>query len=204
MCGSRTAKRITTNLAKGGKKTKKITHLFLQFIEIGFCTFGGGWSIVAQMQKRFADEAKMISNEELLDIISIGRSMPGLMVGNIAVFFGYHIAGILGALACVFGMAIPPFVILSAVTYLYTSIEQMTIVVAAMQGVRAAVVPIIICAVLHLMKTAYDYPFCYVVSVATIVLYLLFHMSCFLLVLLGVAAGFMVCKCCNSADGVTK
>lgn len=183
------------------KRFKTILHLFLQFIKIGFFTFGGGWSIVAQMQKTFSDEEKlMISNEELLDIISIGRSMPGLMVGNITVLFGYHVAGFLGALTCVFGMAIPPFTILSVVTYLYSSIKEMDYVVAAMQGVRAAVVPIIISAVLRLMKTAYGYPICYAISIVTIALYLLFHMSCFLLVVLGVFAGFVICKS-HKGDG---
>lgn len=186
------------------KRFKTILHLFLQFLKIGFCTFGGGWSIVAQMQKTFSDKEKMISNEELLDIISIGRSMPGLMVGNITALFGYHVAGFLGALTCVFGMAIPPFIILSVVTYLYSDIEEMGVVVAAMHGVRAAVVPIIVSAVLRLMKTAYGYPVCYAISIVTIALYLLFHMSCFLLVVLGVFAGFVICKSHKSDGEVAK
>ncbi len=66
------------------KTWKKALILFGQFFQFGCFTFGGGWSIVAQMQKLYVEKEKTITSQELLDITSVGRSLPGTMIGNVA------------------------------------------------------------------------------------------------------------------------
>ena len=66
------------------------SDVFLYFFRISWFTFGGGWSIVAQMQKDFVDDHPIMTAEELLDIVSVGRSLPGTMIGNVAYLFGYR------------------------------------------------------------------------------------------------------------------
>ena len=39
--------------------------LFLFFFKIGFYTFGGGWSIVAQIQKEYVERQQWITEEDL-------------------------------------------------------------------------------------------------------------------------------------------
>ena len=48
--------------------------LFWQFFKFGCYTFGGGWPIVAQMQKEYVQKRGWLTEEELLDITSVGRS----------------------------------------------------------------------------------------------------------------------------------
>ena len=45
-------------------------------LKIGLFTFGGGWSIVAQIQKEFVEIRGWLTKEELLDIVTIARSFP--------------------------------------------------------------------------------------------------------------------------------
>ena len=85
------------------KAPHRAPGLFWQFFKIGCYTFGGGWSIVAQMQKEYVEKRHWLTEEELLDITSVGRSLPGLMIGNVSYLFGYHVAGFPGALACLLG-----------------------------------------------------------------------------------------------------
>ena len=47
-------------------------ELFLYFFKIGFYTFGGGWSIVAQIQQEYVQKKGWITDEDLLDITSVG------------------------------------------------------------------------------------------------------------------------------------
>ena len=75
------------------KRACEICELFVQFMKFGLFTFGGGWSIVAQMQKLYVEEKHTITAEELLDLTSVGRSVPGTMIGNVAVLYGYRVAG---------------------------------------------------------------------------------------------------------------
>ena len=39
--------------------------LFLEFARFGCFTFGGGWSIIAQMQQYYGDRRKEITSQEL-------------------------------------------------------------------------------------------------------------------------------------------
>ena len=79
------------------EKLVRAAGLYLYFFKIGWFTFGGGWSIVAQMQTDFVERDKQIEAHELLDIVSVGRSLPGTMIGNVAYLFGYHMCGVPGA-----------------------------------------------------------------------------------------------------------
>ena len=76
--------------------TKKLKELFLllaEFIRFGLFTFGGGWSIVAQMQQLYVEKKNTITSEELLDLVSVAKSIPGTMIANVAMLYGYRIHG---------------------------------------------------------------------------------------------------------------
>ena len=48
------------------------------------------------MQRLYVEKRKTITGEELLDITSVGRSLPGTMIGNVAMLYGNHAAGLAG------------------------------------------------------------------------------------------------------------
>lgn len=176
------------------KRFREVLTLFLQFMQFGLFTFGGGWSIVAQMQKLYVEDKHVITSEELLDLTSVGRSLPGTMIGNVAMLYGYRVYGVLGGLACVFGMIIPPMAVLAVITHFYTLFQQNPWVAAAMGGVRTAVVPIMLSAVLAMLKSAFRFPPCYAVALVTLVLYLFFNVNCVYLVLVGVVCGVVIAE----------
>lgn len=143
------------------KRARQVLELFLQFMKFGLFTFGGGWSIIAQMQKLYVEQEHTITSEELLDLTSVGRSLPGTMIGNVAMLYGYRVAGIAGSMACLFGMILPPMAILAVITQFYTAFQSNLWVAAAMHGIRAAVVPIMISAVIGMVGSAFRFPPCY-------------------------------------------
>ena len=165
-------------------------RLFWHFFKVGFYTFGGGWSIVAQMQKEYAEKRHWITAEDLLDITSVGRSLPGLMIGNVSYLFGYHVAGVPGALACLLGVVLPPLIILTVVTWCYTQVCGNIYVMRAMAGVRAAVVPIIASAAMGLRKGALAEKSGYFIMLLGLGLYLLLGVNCIFIVLLGALIGY--------------
>lgn len=128
--------------------------LFLYFFRIGWFTFGGGFSIIAQMQKDFVEKKKLISDADLLDQTSVGRSLPGLMIANVSYLFGVSLGGPVAGIASIFGIMLPPILMLSVVTLFYTAFHDNVYVARALVGVRAAVVPIIGMAALKLRKGA--------------------------------------------------
>ena len=174
------------------KKIKEVFRLFLIFLKLGCFTFGGGWSIVAQMQRIFVEERKSITDEELMDLTSVARSLPGTMVCNVALLFGYRCCGAAGGFACVFGMVLPPFIVVSVITSFYAVFRDNGWITAAMRGIRAAVVPIILSAAVKMVKGAFKFPPCVPVMVVCLILYLVFDMNCVYLVLIGAVCGIAI------------
>ena len=176
------------------EKLKKIWEMFTYFFHISWFTFGGGWSIVAQMQKDYVDEKKELTSEELLDIVSVGRSLPGTMIGNVAYLFGYRQAGALGGVVAVVGMVLAPMLILSVLTYCYVMFKDNVWVAKLLNGVRAAVVPIILSAALKLRNGAFPNKICYALCIGGCILNVVFGVNCVLVILLGVLAGILMGK----------
>ena len=174
------------------KKISDVLRLFLEFLKLGCFTFGGGWSIVAQMQRIYVEEKKSITDEELLDLTSVARSLPGTMIGNVAMLFGYRSLGVIGGIVCVLGIILPPMLILSVIAFFYTSFRDNTWIAAAMSGVRAAVIPIIISAAVGMVKSAFKFSPCILVMLITLGLYLFLHMNCVYLVLIGAVCGILI------------
>ena len=162
-------------------------QILLFFCKIGCFTFGGGWSIVAQMQQEFVEKRNWINEEELLDFTSVARSLPGIMIANTSLIFGYHMAGIPGALAAVVGITIPSVVIIALVTLVYDAFRSNPYVLRALTGVRAAVIPIILSAALRLRKGALKDWIGYVLAALAAGLSIL-GVNNFIIILLGVAA----------------
>ena len=171
-----------------------LAKLYMEFLKFGAFTFGGGWSIVAQMKELYVDREHIITNEELLDITSIGRSLPGTMIGNIAMFFGHRMAGFLGGLACMFGMITVPMIILLIITSFYTAFQSNIWVAAAMKGVRAAVAPVILSALMGMIRSAFKYPPCYAVALGMFGLYFFLRVSPIMLVIMGAVLGLAICE----------
>lgn len=174
------------------KNRKALPGLFRDFFKFGCFTFGGGWSIVAQMQELYVEKQHTLTDEELLDLTSVGRSLPGTMIGNIAILYGNRIAGYLGGVTALFAMVLAPFLILSAIAGFYQIFQTNPIIANAMQGVRASVVPIIACAAFRMVKGAYRFPPCILVTIGCAVLYIFFNVSCVWLVVLGALSGFLI------------
>ncbi|MBQ3402739.1 MAG: chromate transporter [Synergistaceae bacterium] len=171
-----------------------IAKLYMQFLKFGAFTFGGGWSIVAQMKELYVDREKSLTDEELLDITSIGRSLPGTMIGNIAMFYGHRVAGFLGGVACMFGMITVPMIVLIAITTFYTAFQSNIWVASAMRGVRTAVAPVILSALMGMIKSAFKFPPCYAVALGMFGLYFFLRVSPVGLVIIGAVLGVAVCE----------
>lgn len=152
---------------------KNCLLLYLFFFKIGCFTFGGGWAILAQMEQEFVTKRQWITKKELLEMVAVGKSVPGIMITNISMLFGYHVAGVAGGICTVLGISCPAILILSIVTVFYNSLKDNYWVTAALTGIRAAVIPIIGSAALSLGEDALRSRTAVAVLAGAFVLYLL-------------------------------
>ena len=166
--------------------------MFLEFAKFGCFTFGGGWSIIAQMQQLYVEKRKEITSQELLDLTSVAKSLPGTMIANVAMLYGYRVGGLWGGLAAVFGMILPPLAVIVAISYFYAAFRANLWVSAAMEGMQAAVVPIIFSAAINLVKGSMPYPPCVLLLLISVAAYLFTELNPILLVILGVVLGLVI------------
>lgn len=174
------------------EKFRKGISLLLFFIKIGCFTFGGGWSILAQMEQEFVDKKHLITKEELLDIVSLGKSVPGIMITNISTIFGYQIAGAFGAVCSVIGIALPAVVILSVFTTCYGLLKDNVWMASILQGIRSAVVPIIGVATISLGKSGLKNKMCWIICVVSALLCYFTDINNIVIVLMGVVYAFVL------------
>lgn len=174
------------------KKQKELLTLLAEFIRFGIFTFGGGWSIIAQMQQLYVEKKKTMTSEELLDLTSVAKSVPGTMISNVAMLYGYRVQGLAGGIACVIGMCAPPMFVLILISFFYSAFRDNYWVNAAMMGMQAAVVPIIASAAGNMIKGSVQYPPCVLVIGVSAALYLFVDINPIFLVILGVIAGLLI------------
>lgn len=118
--------------------------LFTSIFKISAFTFGGGFVIVPLMKKRFVNDLNWIDEDEMLDIAAIAQSSPGAIAVNAAIILGYRIAGLLGAMVCIVGAVLPPFIIIGVISYFYSVFSDNRIIRALLKGMQVGVAAVVL------------------------------------------------------------
>ena len=114
--------------------------LFVSTLYLSAFTFGGGYVIVTLMKEKFVDELHWMEEDEMLDLIAIAQSAPGAIAVNGAIVVGYKLAGLLGALVAIVATIIPPFVIITVISYFYELFRDNFIVSKLLAGMQVGAV----------------------------------------------------------------
>lgn len=120
-------------------KRKMLVKLFLSTLYLSAFTFGGGYVIITLMKKKFVDDYHWIDEQEMLDLVAIAQSAPGPIAVNGAIVVGYKLAGVPGLLMAITGTIIPPFVILSVISFFYEAFRSNIWVGMMLSGMQAGV-----------------------------------------------------------------
>lgn len=118
---------------------KQLLKLFLSTLYLSTFTFGGGYVIITLMQKKFVDDYHWIEKSEMLDLVAIAQSSPGPIAVNGAIVLGYKLAGLPGIIISVLGTIIPPFLIISVISFFYQYVIQNQVVRLMLEGMQAGV-----------------------------------------------------------------
>jgi len=176
------------------KDWKLIIEIFIAFLKIGPVTFGGGYAMIPVIEREIVDKKKWIKPEDVADVLVIAQSVPGAIALNSATFIGFTIAGIQGAVAALLGVLLPTFLIVIGLSVVFISLHGNPIVDAAMQGMSAAIVALIIFAACKIGQSAiFDKTTMMTALVTAAILYFL-NLNPVLVIGLGIAAGIIQIK----------
>ena len=130
----------------------QILKLFLTFLKIGAFSFGGGYAMISVIQREVVDNHKWITEEEMLDIIAISQSTPGVLAVNMATFVGYKIGGVLGSALTTIAVIIPSMTMIIVISYFFERYKSLKVVAYAFDGIRAGVIVLILNSTIKLNK----------------------------------------------------
>ena len=125
------------------EKMRILWKLFYSTLYLSAFTFGGGYVIITLMKKKFVDEYRWIEEEEMLDLVAIAQSSPGPIAVNGAIVVGYKLAGMAGVLVSILGTVLPPFVILTVVSFFYEAFQSNFYVKTTLDGMQCGVAAVI-------------------------------------------------------------
>ena len=127
---------------------------FITFFKIGIFTLGGGYAMIPLIEEEVVNRKQWVSKDEMLDLIAIAQSCPGVFAINIATFIGYKLNKTRGAIATTIGTALPSFLIILAIAMFFSQFKDNPYVAAMFKGIRPAVVALIAVPTFNLGKRA--------------------------------------------------
>ena len=163
---------------------RELWKIFLTFFKIGAFTFGGGYAMIPLIQKEAVENHHWVTDEDILDIVAIAESTPGPIAINAATFVGYRVKGFAGALAATFGVVLPSFMIILAISYVLRQFRDWKVVQYAFRGIRAGVLVLMLKALIKMFKTNRKGIVAYGIMGLSFVLTALVGVNTFLVILL--------------------
>ena len=127
---------------------------FRTFFKIGMFTLGGGYAMIPIIEEEVVNRHRWVDKEEMLDLIAIAQSCPGVFAINISIFVGYKLRKVRGAIATALGTALPSFLIILAIAMFFHQFEDNRYIAAMFRGIRPAVVALIAVPTFNLGKSA--------------------------------------------------
>ncbi len=115
----------------------RLWQLWWTTLKIGSVLYGSGYVLIAFLQGDFVDRLGWVTQEQLLDAVTIGQSTPG-PVFTTATFLGYLVAGLPGAFVATVAIFVPSFVFVGLLTRVTDRLRASPWTSALLDGVNAA------------------------------------------------------------------
>jgi chromate transporter len=151
-----------------------IGQIFLEFLIIGATSFGG---VVPYLRGSLVTKQHWIDDKEFVEMLSISQSLPGLNATNMAILVGEKLRGALGSLAAIIGICLPGAVLMYIVGMFYRIHGDHIWVTAALKGVAAAAVGLILSTVVGLSEKSLSGKFDFVFIALTVIAVNRLHQS---------------------------
>jgi chromate transporter len=131
----------------------QLAQLFATMLKIGAVLYGSGYVLLAFLRGDFVDRLGWITQQQLIDAVSIGQVTPG-PVFTTATFIGYVVAGPIGAFLATLAIFIPSFVFVGLLTRLTDKLRSSPWTSALLDGVNATALALMAGVSYQLARTA--------------------------------------------------
>lgn len=131
----------------------RLRELFGIFLRIGAFTLGGGYAMLSMVEMQIVTKKKYIPKDEFWNLIAVIQTLPGVFAINTALYVGYKLRGMKGALVAALGAALPSFVAILLISIFFTNFRENEYVERVFKGIRPCVIALIFVPAIRLIKS---------------------------------------------------
>ncbi len=131
--------------------------LFWSFVRITSLVVGGGYAIIAAAQDEFVRRRKYLTDDDVLEMLTITQTIPGILACNSAVYIGWRLGGVTGAFCALAGAVLPSLVIIVLIAAVIARVADAVsdpYVQGAFRGVIGCIVGMVLVTALRMRKKA--------------------------------------------------
>src|SRR5580698_5885433 len=145
--------------------------------KLGWISFGGTAGHIAIMHDYLVEQKKWISNERFLHALSLCMILPGPEAQQLAIYIGWQLHGKKGGLAAGILFVLPSMFILLALSIIYVSFGNLPWIYAMFNGLKPAVIAIIIIALYKVGQKALHGLLHYITAIIAFVCIFFYNIS---------------------------
>lgn len=148
-------------------RKSRLREVALLFTRLGFTAFGGPAAHLALIEDEVVQKRKWIDRQHFLDMVAAVNFVPGPNSTELAIHLGAIRAGFAGLVVAGVCFITPAMLIILPIAYFYVKSGTLPQVSAAMGGINAAVIGVIVAAMIRFARAAVIDPFTALIAIAS-------------------------------------
>ena len=129
-----------------------LIQIYFSFAKVGALTFGGGYAMLPLLQREAVMRHGWLADSDITDYYALSQCSPGLIAVNMAVYIGYPLRGLAGAIVAALGVITPSVLVILLLASLLQSFAQVALIGHAFAAIRVAVAALVLQSVYKLYK----------------------------------------------------
>jgi chromate transporter len=117
---------------------------FRYWLKLGFISFGGPAGQISIMHQELVEKRRWISERRFLHALNYCMVLPGPEAQQLAIYIGWLLHRSWGGIVAGVLFVLPSLFILAALTYVYLAFGDLTLVQGVFNGIKPAVVAIVV------------------------------------------------------------
>lgn len=126
--------------------------LFGSFAKVGLLSFGGGFAAIPLIEELVVHQHGWVTDIQFWDGMALSQITPGPILISTA-FFGYKVAGLVGAIIATIGMCIPSILLMILFGKVYDRISASQIIQSLIKGFLAGFIGVVSILIVEQTKT---------------------------------------------------
>lgn len=127
-----------------GRPELTISLIGWVFLKIGMTAFGGLGAALALLERELVDRRGVLTKEQLTEALTFTKLLPGSTVVQVVSYVGYRLGGWPGSALATAAFVLPSAVFMTLLAVLYVAVHDIPVVGAALKGLAAAVVGLLV------------------------------------------------------------